>query len=776
MKKLYSLVAGLFFALTAIKATPDIAYFTFAVNNVTNEVAFTNNSVIGTEPGARKAYWFFGDGTFTQTPPLAGTQHHYQQTGVYNVCLKIFRYFSNTNDSVLSSELCKTVVLESQCGANFEYRDSLIVNSSPLRHLVKFWAIPSHSTQKPVTQVCWNFGDGTDTCINITATTPPANLLAVAHNYYQQGPYNVCVRIKYQDGCIAEKCKQVVLLTPPPPPADSCKADFERIQLPGTGSPLQIAFKALPWHSANKKPQTICWTFGDGTNTCISYQNNYTGQYNVVHTYQQPGNYEVCVKIYYTGGCFSTKCKMIQAGPATSCSANFEKLASTSGNPLSAIFKAIPQNSQNRKPSQVCWLFGDGRDTCINYAENYTGLYYVSHNYLQPGNYSVCVKIRYYGGCEANLCRQTQIGPIDSCRADYETMPSTSNTPLTVSLKALPWHSNNKKPIKVCWYFGDGTDTCINYPASYNGLYKVIHHYNQPGQYNVCVKILYDGGCISDKCRPIVLPPPPPPVCSVGLFEISPSISSLERHFQATPVSNPPSQPVRICWNFGDGTDTCVIMSATQPPQTVYNMTHRYPGPGTYNICVKVIFQNGCITYKCQQIIIRPLTNQCGGFMTDSLAAPRTFLFRGTSIHSPNDEPLYFNWTFGDGTSAVGREVTHSFTQGGNYNVCLLIRTRLGCETKICKQIMVPGNNQAILTLSPNPVISTLHVQFLSAFTEPVTIKVFNNTGIAVLTFTKNAVLGTNVWDFNLGNLLPGMYSLVVQSSNQLASAVFIKQ
>lgn len=89
---------------------------------------------------------------------------------------------------------------------------------------------------------------------------------------------------------------------------------------------------------------------------------------------------------------------------------------------------------------------------------------------------------------------------------------------------------------------------------------------------------------------------------------------------------------------------------------------------------------------------------------------------------------------------------------------------------------MVPGNNQAILTLSPNPVISTLHVQFLSAFTEPVTIKVFNNTGIAVLTFTKNAVLGTNVWDFNLGNLLPGMYSLVVQSSNQLASAVFIKQ
>ena len=776
MKKFYSLIAGLFFALSAINATPDIAYFTFTVNNATNDVVFTNNSVIGSEPGNRKAYWSFGDGIIVQTPPLSGTQHHYQQAGVYNVCLKIYRYFSNTNDSVLSAQVCKTVILESQCGANFEYRDSLIVNSSPLRHLVKFWAIPSHTTQKPVTQICWTFGDGTDTCINITATTPPANLLSVTHNYYQQGPYNVCVRIKYQDGCISEKCKQVILLSPPPPPADSCKADFERIQLSGTTNPLQVAFKALPWHSANKKPQTICWTFGDGTNTCISYQNNYTGQYNIVHTYQQSGNYEVCVKIYYTGGCYSTKCKMIQVGTVATCSANFEKLASTSNNPLTAIFKAIPQNSQNKKPSQVCWVFGDGRDTCINYAENYTGLYYVSHNYSQPGNYNVCVKIRYYGGCEANLCRQTQIGPVDSCRADYETIPTTSNTPLTFAFKALPWHNNNKKPVKICWYFGDGTDTCINYSTTYTGLYNVIHHYNQPGQYNVCVKILYDGGCISDKCRPIIIPPPPPPVCSVGLFEISPSISSLERHFQATPVTNPPSPIVRICWNFGDGTDTCIMISATQPPQTVYNIAHRYPGPGTYNACVKVLFQNGCFAYKCLQVNIRPLTNQCGGFMIDSLTAPRTFMFRGTSIHNPNDEPLYFNWTFGDGSSATGREVTHSFIQGGNYYVCLLIKTRLGCETKICKPVMVPGTNQAILTLTPNPVINTLHVQFFSVFAEPVTIKVFNNTGVAVTTFTKNAVLGANVWDFNLSNLLPGMYSLVVQSPNQLASAVFIKQ
>jgi hypothetical protein len=36
--------------------------------------------------------------------------------------------------------------------------------------------------------------------------------------------------------------------------------------------------------------------------------------------------------------------------------------------------------------------------------------------------------------------------------------------------------------------------------------------------------------------------------------------------------------------------------------------------------------------------------------------------------------------------------------------------------------------------------------------------------------------VGPNTWDFDAGNLTPGIYSLVVQSPNQMASALFIKQ
>jgi hypothetical protein len=161
--------------------------------------------------------------------------------------------------------------------------------------------------------------------------------------------------------------------------------------------------------------------------------------------------------------------------------------------------------------------------------------------------------------------------------------------------------------------------------------------------------------------------------------------------------------------------------------------------------------------------------------MTDSVIGPRTFKFKGFSIHAPNDQVIGYHWTFGDGTSATGQTVTHTYNQAGNYQVCLIITTQLGCETRICRPLQVPGPNQPTLVLSPNPVINVLNVYFLSTHTEQVTIKILNAMGNQVRTYVRNVTMGPNTWTHNLGDLLPGMYSYIVQSPNQLASAIFIK-
>ena len=154
-------------------------------------------------------------------------------------------------------------------------------------------------------------------------------------------------------------------------------------------------------------------------------------------------------------------------------------------------------------------IFGDGKDTCISYPENYTGAYVVGHHYEHSGIYEVCVKILYYGGCESHKCKHIQIGRPDSCKADFERLPVIStNDSLRIYFKALPWHNNNKKPIAICWLFGDGKDTCIKYEPSFTGSYVVPHKYKEPGSYEVCVRITYYGGCESKKCKIIVVETP----------------------------------------------------------------------------------------------------------------------------------------------------------------------------------------------------------------------------------------------------------------------------
>ncbi len=950
MRKLYALLAGILLTLAAPARTlsPDIANFTYVVDH--NNVVFTNTSVLGNEPGTRKAFWSFGDGSGTITPPLQGTDHHYQLPGTYTVCLKIYRYRSTLHDSVLSAQVCKTFTIETICGADFERLTSTANN--PL--LVTFKAIPSNNGNKKPARICWTFGDGRDTCIQYSNTYP--GNYAVTHRYAAPGSYEVCVKILYQGGCEARKCKEVRIERPDtchadfeklPPvvnnpllvyfkalpqhnnnrkPArvcwtfgdgrdtcinytenytglyavshrynhpgqyevcvrilyyggceaykcgvvqvgepDRCSADFEKLLTPN--NPLLVYFKALPQHNNNRKPARVCWTFGDGRDTCINYPENYTGQYAVSHHYNHPGQYEVCVRILYYGGCEAHKCEVVQVGEPDRCGADFEKIL-TPNNPLLVYFKALPQHNNNRKPARVCWTFGDGRDTCINYPENYTGLYAVSHRYSHPGQYEVCVRILYYGGCEAHKCGVVQVGEPDRCSADFEKL-LTPNNPLLVYFKALPQHNNNRKPARVCWTFGDGRDTCINYPENYTGQYAVSHHYNHPGQYEVCVRILYYGGCEAHKCAPVQVGEPdhcaadfekiqgsvnnplqayfralpqhdnnrkpakicwtfgdnrdtcinypenytgqyvvshrydhpgqyevcvnilyyggcearkcktiviPPPVnCGVHLFETVPSITSLVRGFIALPNSTPPARVVRVCWYFGDGEDTCIMPDAQQTPP-FFLIRHTYPAPGVYRACVKILYEGGCLAEDCREVVIRPLSEICGGYMRDSMIAARTFKFKGFSIHNPNDEAISYQWTFGDGSTATGQEVTHTFSIGGNYEVCLRIRTRLGCETTICNTIRVPGNNEPALHLSPNPVENILHADFLSTHTEQVNIKILNSTGTVLRIYTRSVTVGPNTWNFDVASLVPGVYSFVVQSPNQLASALFIKQ
>lgn len=518
------------------------------------------------------------------------------------------------------------------------------------------------------------------------------------------------------------------------------------------------------------------WSFGDGSQIITPALSN------TQHQYTAAGSFTVCLKIYkYSNtGTIDTIitsqiCKIISIQTDSDhCAANFTD-HNSNVSPLIKIFAAQPQHNNNKKPEKICWEFGDGKDTCIQYNPANASNYTAQHNYTRAGEYKVCIRIKYQGGCEAYYCREIRVGlPIpDSCQADFR-FEQLNATPLGKKFIPILPNAGQKKPTRICWIFGDGKDTCIQYSAGYTGNYSVNHQYTQHGNYEACVKIFYEGGCEAKKCKAVTILPPPVDSCHLKIFQVQTNIQSLEKAFYAT--TSPDKIAEKICWNFGDGTDTCINLPS---PLTSASLAirHRFPSPGVYRVCAKVLYARGCTAHYCIEVIIRNNTNICGGYFVDSLIDPRKILFKGYSIMSGQDQVVSWRWTFGDGSSGTGQDVKHEFAQGGNYEVCLYIKTSLGCETRICKKIIVRGNTSAPqLHLSPNPVSTTLHAEFQSYFQEQVNISIYNSNGLVIRSYSKNAVQGMNSWDFNLATLPAGVYSVIVASAQQMANAIFFKQ
>ncbi|RYF85108.1 MAG: PKD domain-containing protein [Chitinophagaceae bacterium] len=488
MRKIYLLLACFFYSLfTQAQTSINQVNFTFVSDPLTNNITFTNTSVLQGD-GIRKAYWYFGDGGSAVTAPLSGAVHHYNATGTYQVCLKIYKYNpNNLADSILLGSECKSVLLEQHCNAGFQWADSVVTN--PLAHYLKLYGSGSNNANKVIKAVCWNFGDGTDTCILATpGTTPPLNIV---HKYTQSGTYNVCIRVTFDGGCVAEKCNSIKLNAPVV--ADSCAANYTIQNILVTR--LGRKFIAQPWHSNNKKPVRICWTFGDGKDTCIQYATSYSGDYWVEHKYAQYGQYEVCVIIKYDGGCEKRKCNPVVIAspmpPADTCTLD---LSETTANPANLERKFYVGLMQNRRAEKICWTFGDGTDTCVILNNPVSPLQLmVVHHYPAPGNYTICAKVYYAGGCTAQRCKPVVISVPQSnvCGGYFADSLISTNT---FRFKGNGIHNPTDYVTSYNWTFGDGTSAAGQ---------VTTHSYASAGRYSVCLTIRTNSGCETRICKPV---------------------------------------------------------------------------------------------------------------------------------------------------------------------------------------------------------------------------------------------------------------------------------
>jgi PKD repeat protein len=139
--------------------------------------------------------------------------------------------------------------------------------------------------------------------------------------------------------------------------------------------------------------------------------------------------------------------------------------------------------------------------------------------------------------------------------------------------------------------------------------------------------------------------------------------------------------PTNWIWDFGDGN-----ISLLQDP------THTYNAPGTYNVCLFILDTlYHCSAISCQEVIVDDSSSPLIASFTASLDSllPMPNLYHFTSTSAGNIDS--WHWDFGDGNTAEGPQVTHQFSEPGNYNVCLTVENLVTQQSDTyCAQISTP--------------------------------------------------------------------------------------
>lgn len=675
-------LAGLLSANAACEAV-----FTYTI--VGNTVTF-----YGTSNVSQVTYtWQFGDQTVgtgqTVTHTYAQFPEHYQ------VCLTITEPNQGCSD-----EVCETIYIQSgppSCEASFDY----IVNEYNQLH---FFGEPNEQG----VEYEWHFGDGSTS----TGNSDPW------HTYpAQEDHYTVCLYIHDTNtGCRDTICELVYIEEPTP-----CEATIDYVIENGN----QVHFFGNPV-DPNMNYE---WHFGDGTTD--------SGNSDPWHTYQEyPEHYEVCLIISNNSGCHDTICETIYIQSGPECNALFTYLVEDN------IVTFV--GSPNSSGILYHWDFGDGEDGNGEH---------ITHTYLEyPEHYDVCLIINNTNtGCIDTVCQNIYIpnGP-QECEASMDYVIEgnevhffgSSNIPNvdyhwifgdgeTLSGNDDPWHTYDEYPehYTVCLvitntnencqdtvcetvYVENGPSNCeavFTYTISGNEIalhgtsnipgvtyqwvfgdgssgtgQDIEHTYSvYPEHYNVCLIITSPNGCSDEVCENIYIQSGPQECVGTFSYTINDNVVSFHGESNVNGVD--------YYWLFGDGEDG-----------NGQNITHTYSEyPEHYQVCMVIHNTNtNCLDTVCETIYVQNGPNQaCEASFTYEIN-DNMVSFHG----SANVNNVDYKWLFGDGSTQIGQNATHTYAEyPEHYQVCLVIwNTSINCRDTICETIYVqsgpPQNCEGVFT------------------------------------------------------------------------------
>jgi PKD repeat protein len=494
---------------------------------------------------------------------------------------------------------------------------------------VFFSGSASSAGSSPITQYAWNFGDGTT-----------GNGITVSHSYSQPGSYTVTMTVTNQGG-LTSSASLIIQIQQP----SSVTAD---ISAPDQGTVGEsIDFDGRDSSTSSGSITNYEWDFGDDHTASGS---------EVSHTYDAPGHYTVSLKVTNSSGATDTTTHdiRIEARPVAIISA---PATGQVGQPIT--FNGSASTASNNPIRSYIWDFGDGSS-----ASGAT----VSHTYSQAGGYLVRLTVTDDEGVTDSATQSIQISPSAPVPSAVISIlvPGQVGQPITFSGTGSTISTGSI--VSYAWNFGDGTTASGE---------QVTHTYTQPGQYLVTLTVTGSDGVSSTATATLqIVPSGPTAVINAPTSGQANQVIL----FDGSSSSSSSGQITSYTWDFGDGTTG-----------TGARIRHQYAQPGQYTVSLTVTASNGTTATATQTIQIQapqqPPTAVISAPDTGVVNQPLTI--DGSSSNANSGQITGYAWDFGDGTTANGAKVVHTYTQAGSYTIALTVTTSNGLTATATHAIQI---------------------------------------------------------------------------------------